>query len=91
MYYNDSNDLIDLIDLINFTLDSSFIEKWRYKYSEKFLIAFQMRLLKSLDDRKPIKKEVLTNFFLKKMKYSKEQITNFYDSIDIGLYTPLIN
>ena len=90
MYYNDSKDFIDFIDIVNFTLDSSFLEKWRYKYSEKFITSFQMRLLKALSDRKPIKKESLTNFFKKKLKYSPEQINNFYESIDINLYHSLI-
>jgi hypothetical protein len=90
MYYNDSKDFIDFIDIINFSLDSAFIEKWRHKYSEKFITSFQMKLLKALSDRKPIKKEALTNFFIKKLKYSNEQITNFYESIDISLYYPII-
>ena len=90
MYHNDSKDFIDFIDIVNFTLDSSFLEKWRYKYSEKFITSFQMRLLKAVSDRKPIKKESLTNFFKKKLKYSPEQINNFYESIDINLYHPLI-
>ena len=90
MYYNDSKDFIDFIDIVNFTLDDSFLEKWRHKYSEKFITSFQMKILKAMSDRKPIKKEALTNFFVKKLKYSNEQITNFYESIDIGLYYPLI-
>ena len=90
MYYNDSKDFIDFIDIVNFTLDTSFVEKWRYKYSEKFIVSFQMRVLKALSDRKPIKKESLTNYFIKKLKYSNEQIINFYESIDISLYYPLI-
>ena len=90
MYYNDSKDFIDFIDIVNFTLDDSFLEKWRHKYSEKFITSFQMRVLKALSDRKPIKKESLTNFFTKKLKYSPEQISNFYKSIDINLYHPLI-
>jgi len=90
MYYNDSKDFIDFIDIVNFTLDSSFIEKWRYKYSEKFISSFQMKILKALSDRKPLKKEVLTNYFVKKLKYSNEQVNNFYDSIDISLYYPLV-
>ena len=90
MYYNDSKDFIDFIDIVNFTLDNSFLEKWRYKYSEKFITSFQMRLLKALSDRKPIKKESLTNFFMKKLKYSVEQVNNFYESIDISLYHPIV-
>ena len=90
MFCNDSKDFVDFIDIVNFTLDTSFVEKWRYKYSEKFIVSFQMRVLKALSDRKPIKKESLTNYFIKKLKYSNEQIINFYESIDISLYYPLI-
>ena len=90
MYYNDSNDLIDLIDLINFTLHEEFVEKWRYKYSEKFITTFQYKLLDSLSKRKPIKKSHLENFFKKKLRYSDDQISNFFESIDISLYHPII-
>ena len=90
MYYNDSNDLIDLIDLIDFTLHEDFLQKWRHKYSEKFISAFQYKLLDSLSKRKPIKKSNLENFFKKKLKYSNEQIENFFTSIDVSLYYPII-
>ena len=90
MFCNDSKDFVDFIDIVNFTLDTSFVEKWRYKYSEKFIVSFQMKVLKALSDRKPIKKESLTNYFIKKLKYSNEQIINFYGSIDISLYYPVI-
>jgi len=90
MYYNDSNDLIDLIDLIDFTLHEDFLQKWRHKYSEKFISAFQYKLLDSLSKRKPIKKSNLESFFKKKLKYSNDQIENFFVSIDISLYYPLI-
>ena len=90
MYYNDSNDLIDLIDLINFTLHEEFMEKWRHKYSEKFISTFQYKLLDSLSKRKPIKKSHLESFFKKKLKYSDDQIHNFFESIDISLYYPII-
>ena len=90
MYYNDSNDLIDLIDLINFTLHEDFLEKWRHKYSEKFINAFQYKLLDSLSKRKPMKKSNLENFFKKKLKYSEDQISNFFVSVDISLYHPVI-
>ena len=90
MSYNDSIDLIDLIDIIDFTLHKDFIEKWRHKYSEKFITTFQYKLLESLSKRKPIKKLSLTSFFKKKLRYSEEQIVNFFESIDVSLYYPLI-
>tara|TARA_R100001086_G_scaffold88410_1_gene43260 strand:- start:368 stop:646 length:279 start_codon:yes stop_codon:yes gene_type:complete len=90
MNYNDSIDLIDLIDIIDFTLHEDFIEKWRHKYSEKFITTFQYKLLESLSKRKPIKKISLISFFKKKLRYSEEQVSNFFESIDISLYYPLI-
>ena len=90
MYYNDSNDLVDLIDLLNFTLHQDFVEKWRYKYSEKFINIFQYKLLESLSKRKPLKRTHLENYFKKKLKYSQDQIDNFFDSIDISIYHPII-
>ena len=90
MYYNDSSEMIDLIDLIDFTLHEDFLQKWRHKYSEKFISAFQYKLLDSLSKRKPIKKSNLESFFKKKLKYSNEQIENFFTSIDVSLYYPII-
>ena len=90
MYYNDSKDFIDFIDIVNFTLDDSFLEKWRHKYSEKFITVFQYKLLDSLSKRKPLKTSMLNNYFMKKLKYSDEQVANFFESIDISLYHPII-
>lgn len=90
MYYDNTNDLIDLIDLLNFTLHEDFVSKWRHKYSEKFITVFQYKLLDSLNKRKPLKTSILSNYFMKKLKYSDEQISNFFESIDISLYHPVI-
>jgi len=90
MYYDNTSDLIDLIDLINFTLHEDFLNKWRHKYSEKFITVFQYKLLDSLTKRKPIKTSILRNYFKKKLKYSDEQVTNFFISIDTTLYHPII-
>jgi hypothetical protein len=90
MYTNDFTDLVDLLDLLNFTLHEDFLQKWRHKYSERFITTFQYKVLDSLNKGKPIKKENLSNFFKKKLRYSEEQIDNFYTSIDITLYRPVI-
>ena len=82
--------IIDFLDLINETLSYSFIEKWRYKYSEKFIKHFQFKLLDSINKQKPIKKEMLYNYLTKKCKYSDEQVINFFNSIDIDIYKPFI-
>jgi hypothetical protein len=83
-------ELIDLIDLLNYTLSDQFVEAWRYKFSEKFIRQFQLKVLTTLKDNKPIKIKTLTYFLRKNNKYSPEQIKNFYRSINISLYNPII-
>ena len=39
-------EFIDFIDLINTTLSNEFIEKWRFRFSEKFIKHFQIKILK---------------------------------------------
>ena len=91
MYSNNLDiDIIDFLDLINETLSYSFIEKWRHKYSEKFIKHFQMKILDAMNKQKPIKLEMLYNYLTKKCKYSPEQVVNFFDTIDIELYRPFI-
>jgi len=87
---NLDTDLVDFMDLINHTLHKDFVEKWRYKYSEKFIKHFQIKLLESITKQKQLKKSVLFNFLTKKCKYSSEQVNNFFSSIDISIYYPLI-
>ena len=83
-------DIIDFLDLINETLSYSFIEKWRHKYSEKFIKHFQLKILDSMNKQKPIKIEMLFNYLTKKCKYSPEQVINFFNTIDIEIYRPFI-
>ena len=91
MYSNNLDiDIIDFLDLINETLSYSFIEKWRHKYSEKFIKHFQLKILDSMNKQKPIKIEMLFNYLTKKCKYSPEQVINFFNTIDIEIYRPFI-
>lgn len=83
-------DIIDFMDLINFTLSSKFVEIWRHKYSEKFIANFQNKLIESMQRQKPIKINTLVSALQKNNTYSKEQVLNFFDSIDIDLYRPLV-
>ena len=83
-------EIIDFLDLINETLSYSFVEKWRHKYSEKFIKHFQLKLLDSLNKQKPIKIEMLFNYLTKKCKYSPEQVINFFNTIEIDIYRPFI-
>jgi hypothetical protein len=83
-------DIVDFIDLINFTLSEEFVDKWKFRFSNKFLKEFQLRVIKSLKDRKPIKIESLFKHLSKKCGYSPEQVRNFFEAIDISIYHPLV-
>ena len=90
MSINADIEFIDFIDLINTTLSNDFIEKWRYRFSEKFIKHFQIKVLNSLSKRKVLKIDTLYNYLTKKCKYSPEQVDNFFSAIDISIYSPLI-
>ena len=90
MYSTTDIDIIDTIDLINFTLSNKFVDTWRFKYSEKFIKIFQLKLLESISNQKPLKIKSLYLHLNKKGKYSDLQIRNFFQSIDLELYYPLI-
>lgn len=83
-------DIVDFIDLINYTLSDQFIDKWKFRFSIKFLKEFQTKVIKSLKDRKPIKIDSLFSHLSKKCGYSSEQIKNFFEAIDISIYHPLV-
>lgn len=90
MHNNSDIEFIDFIDLINITLSNDFVEKWRYRFSEKFIKHFQIKILNSLTKRKVLKLETLYNYLTKKCKYSPEQVDNFFKAIDIDIYFPFI-
>ena len=87
---NIDTELVDFLDLINFTLTDEFIDKWRFRFSIRFIKEFQAKVIKSLKDRKPIKLESLYKHLSKKCGYSPEQVRNFFDAIDVEIYYPLI-
>ena len=90
MYESTDIEFIDFIDLINTTLSNEFVEKWRYRFSEKFIKHFQIKILNSLTKRKVLKIDTLYNYLTKKCKYSPEQVDNFFKAVDITIYSPLI-
>jgi len=88
--YNTDINIIDFIDLLDETLSTTFIEKWRYTYSERFIKQFQMKILSSLTSNKPLKIDSLYIYLTKKCKYSKTQVLNFFNTVDMDIYRPLI-
>lgn len=87
---NIDTEIVEFIDLINFTLSEDFLNKWKYRFSNKFLKEFQSKVIKSLKDRKPIKIESLFKHLSNKCGYSSLQIRNFFEAIDVSIYYPLI-
>lgn len=83
--------LVDFIELIDFTLSTNFIDRWSMKYSVKFLKHFQVRLVKAIHDERVLKLSTLYTYLTKKCKYSSEQVLNFFESIDVDIYNPLIS
>ena len=83
-------ELLEIIDLLNFTVSNEFINRWAMKYSVQFLKHFQIRILHSLSTKRPININDLFKFLNEKCKYSEVQILNFFESIEIEIYNPII-
>ena len=83
-------EIIDFLDLINETLSFHFVDKWRFRFGERFIKLFQFKILEYLDKNKRIKKSTLKNYLIKKGKYREELIEDFFKEIDIELYKPFI-
>lgn len=90
MYRDIDVEIVDFLDLVDETLSNKFVERWRYRFSEKFLKQFQLKVLSSLSKQKPLKLKSLFNYLTRKCNYSPEQVTHFLVSIDVDLYRPLI-
>ena len=83
-------ELIEFIDLLDYTFSNKFIEKWRYKYSIQFVKRFQFKILKSINDKKPIKKKTIYKYLTTKCRYSEEQVNEFFSDIELEIYYPLV-
>jgi hypothetical protein len=88
---NTETELYDLIDLVDYTLSNKFKEKWRFKYGERLLNIFQVKLLYSFKKQKRIKKSGITKFFVSDSGFSPETVNSFYEDIDLELYSPIVN
>lgn len=90
MNYNLETEIHDLMDLLNFTLGKDFTDKWRFKYGERLIKLFQIKILDSLRNAKVIKLKTLYKFFTKDSGFSDEVARNFLQDIDFSLYFPII-
>ena len=56
----------------------------------KYMILIVMFLADPSEKMDSDKVETLYNYLTKKCKYSPEQVDNFFNAIDISIYSPLI-
>ena len=82
--------LIEVIDLLNFTFSVYFIDKWSFKYGKRLPKLLQIRLLKSLDNRKPVKMQTLYKFLVIDSGFNEEVVESFLEDIDYEIYAPII-
>ena len=83
-------DLVETIDLLNFTFSSDFVDKWSFKYGKRLPSLYQLRLLKSLDTRKPLKLQTVYKFLVVDSGFNEEVIKSFLEDIDYEIYFPII-
>ena len=95
--FDDSNNLsnvdsyvYDCIEQLKFVYTDTFLNKWKYLYSVKFITHFRYKLLDSLSKSKVLTIPSLTSYLVKQCRYSPDQVNNFYESIEIDLYYPFI-
>ena len=87
---NLEQDLVETIDLLNFTFSSDFVDKWSFKYGKRLPSLLQIRLLKSLDTRKPLKIQTVYKFLVIDSGLNDEVIKSFLEDIDYEIYYPII-
>lgn len=87
---DDSTEIFEMLDLLNFTFSNQFIEKWKYKYSESFVKAFRNKLLESVKKNKVLKKTQIETYLVTQQKYSILQVRDFFETIELDLYYPII-
>ena len=84
-------DLVEIIDLLNFTFSSDFTDKWSFKYGKRLPSLFQIKLLKCLDSRKPLKMKIVQKFLTVDSGFNKEVVESFLTDIDYEIYRPIIS
>jgi len=90
MNSNSDTEIYDLMDILNFTLSKEFLEKWRFKYGERLIKLFQIKILDSLKNSKNLKVKSIFKFLTKDSGFSEDVIKNFFIDVDISLYHPII-
>lgn len=87
---NIETDLIDLMDTLEFTISKDFLNKWKFKYGERLIRLFQIKILDSLKKQKPLKLKNLTKFLVVDSGFNVEVVKNFYLDVEFDIYYPII-
>jgi len=87
---DDKMELEEFLEQVNYALSLEFKEKWRHRYSESFIGIFQSQLINAFEDQKPIKISQLENAFTSKHGYDIALVRDFFRTIDITLYYPIV-
>ena len=88
---NLEEELIETIDLLNFTFSVKFVDRWKHKYGVRLLRLFQVRMLKALETRKPLKLTTLYKFLVTDSGFNPELVWGFLDDVDFEIYYPMIS
>jgi hypothetical protein len=83
-------ELIDLIDVIDFTISKEFITKWKMKYGERIIRLFQIKIIDSMKNQKPLKLKNLVKFLVIDSGFNYEVVESFLLDIDFDVYSPII-
>ena len=86
----DSLLLNEFLEHINYSLSLKFKEKWRYRFSTHFIGIFQEKVLNSLTTQRPLKLSSLVSAYVKKHKYNIVEVQEFFRTISIEDYYPLV-
>lgn len=88
---NLDEELFETFDLLKFTTSKDFIDRWSHKYGKRMTRLFQIRILKSLESRKPLKMQTLHKFLVVDSGFNQEVVENFLKDIDYEIYYPIIS
>ena len=87
---NLSSEISEFLEQIDYALSFEFKEKWKHRFSSAFISVFQQKIIIALKRQKPFRLSSLEATYLKKYNYGEDYVKDFFKSIDIRLYRPLI-
>lgn len=91
MAENFEEEIHDTLDLLTVSLSKEFMDRWKFKYGERLVRLFQIKLLDTLRKQKVLKLKILFRFLTKDSGFSSDIVKNFLEDIDFSLYSPIIS